>query len=102
MECSPGGRFLISSLIRTPGAASVRAAVPMLCPEAFLISTTTGFGAGFATELQATTAGLETATAEHARIDRIFIVSLPKADFLTLRNHPIFRAGRGAIHNELV
>src|SRR6266853_4934505 len=48
MECSPGGNDRISSLIRTPGAASVKVAVPTLCPDEFLISTTTGLGAGLA------------------------------------------------------
>src|SRR5258708_32731220 len=48
MECSPGGTDRISSWIRTPGAACVKVAVPTLCPEEFLISTTTGLGAGFA------------------------------------------------------
>src|SRR5882762_2668703 len=45
MECSPGGRFLISRLILTPLGAGVRVAVPTLWPCAFLISTVTGLAA---------------------------------------------------------
>src|SRR4029077_19130801 len=45
MECSPGGRFLISMVILTPLGAGVRVAVPMLWPCAFLMSTVTGFAA---------------------------------------------------------
>src|SRR6267378_1889186 len=45
MECSPGGRFLISMVILTPLGAGVRVAVPTLWPCAFLISTVTGFAA---------------------------------------------------------
>src|SRR6266851_9957144 len=48
MECSPGGRFLISMLILTPLAAGVRVAVPTLWPCAFLMSTVTGFAAAWA------------------------------------------------------
>src|SRR5258705_10334046 len=59
MECSPGGSDRISSLMRTPGLASVSVAVPTLCPAAFLISTTTGFGAG-------TAAAGDPCTAAHA------------------------------------
>src|SRR5712664_1915702 len=45
MECSPGGRFLISMVILTPLGAGVRVAVPTLWPCAFLMSTVTGFAA---------------------------------------------------------
>src|SRR5229473_4756093 len=48
MECSPGGRFLISMLILTPFAAGVRVAVPTLWPCTFLMSTVTGFAAACA------------------------------------------------------
>src|SRR6266852_1182370 len=48
MECSPGGRFLISMLILTPLAAGVRVAVPTLWPCAFLMSTVTVFAAAWA------------------------------------------------------
>src|SRR5690348_8852858 len=65
----------MSSLIRTPGAASVNVAVPTLCPEAFLISTTTGLGAAFAA--QVTTTALAAVIA-HARIVEIFMDYLPK------------------------
>src|ERR1700736_1078488 len=43
MECSPGGKSLMSSLIFTPCLAGVSVAVPMLRPSEFLISTKTGF-----------------------------------------------------------
>src|SRR5216684_4293230 len=45
MECSPGGRFLISMAILTPLGAGVSVAVPMLWLCAFLMSTVTGFTA---------------------------------------------------------
>src|SRR3982074_735664 len=45
MECSPGGRFLISMVILTPLGAGVSVAVPTLWPCAFLMSTLTGFPA---------------------------------------------------------
>src|SRR6266853_1006540 len=45
MECSPGGRFLISREILTPLAAGVSVAVPTLWPCAFLMSTVMGFAA---------------------------------------------------------
>src|SRR6267154_901934 len=45
MECSPGGRFLISREILTPLAAGVSVAVPTLWPCAFLMSTVIGFAA---------------------------------------------------------
>src|SRR5215467_7964677 len=76
MECSPGGRLLMSSLILTPGAASVRVAVPMLCPVAFLMSITTGFGAAAAIELHKA-AVPQASTALPTRTGRIFISFLP-------------------------
>src|SRR5580693_406583 len=47
-ECSPAGRFLMSSVILTPLGAGASVAVPTLCPCAFLMSTITGFGLAFA------------------------------------------------------
>jgi hypothetical protein len=64
----------MSSLIRTPGAASVNVAAPTLCPEAFLISTTTGLGAAFAAH--GTMLALA-ATIAHATIVEIFMGYLP-------------------------
>jgi hypothetical protein len=65
---------LMSSLIRTPGAASVNVAVPTLCPEAFLISTTTGLGAASAADGNSVALA---ATIAHARIVEIFMDYLP-------------------------
>src|SRR5260370_37053079 len=45
MECSPGGRFLISREILTPLAAGVSVGVPALWRCAFLMSTVMGFAA---------------------------------------------------------
>src|SRR5215469_17900682 len=47
MECSPGGRFLISSVIFTPFAAGANTAVPTNWPWTFLISTVTALGAAW-------------------------------------------------------
>jgi hypothetical protein len=43
MECCPGGKSLMSSLIFTPCGAGVSVAVPMLWPSEFFMSTETGF-----------------------------------------------------------
>src|SRR5580700_1039573 len=45
MECSPGGRFLTSSVILTPFAVPESWAVPTLWPSVFLNSTVTGLEA---------------------------------------------------------
>src|SRR5208282_269850 len=42
MECSPGGRFLMSSVILTPFGELVSWAVPTFWPSVFLNSTVTG------------------------------------------------------------
>src|SRR5215470_557353 len=81
MECSPGGKLLMSSLILTPGEASVRVAVPMLCPEPFLISTTTGLGAAFAVRLCAAPV-TQIVNAAKVRNAGIFIIFLSKLALL--------------------
>src|SRR5215475_3289580 len=99
MECAPGGKLLMSSLIRTPGAASVSVAVPMLCPEAFLMSTITGLGAAFAVELDAS--AMASAIAKHPSVDKIRILPSP-ADCLLSAMRPFFRVRGRAIHKRLV
>jgi hypothetical protein len=77
-------------LIRTPGAASVSVAVPMLWPEAFLMSTTTDFGAASATAIHVP-AMLQKATAENAKIDEILMFfPFPKLTFQLFAITPIF------------
>ena len=71
-ECSPGGRPFTSSLIFTPWVASVRTAVPILCPFAFLISTVTGFDAALLRTSCITSTPLARA-AKHTALAIVFI-----------------------------
>src|SRR5258708_40355724 len=86
MECSPGGSERISNLIRTPGAASVKVAVPTLWPDAFLISTTTGLGAGFAAA-GATCIAPHTTRKPATSREVLFIGKTPLAILLLNRGH---------------
>src|SRR5262244_2180960 len=65
MECSPGGKFLISNTILTPLGALDSWAVPTDCPCAFLISTVTGFEEGRASCAMAPKPGVKNNKVAH-------------------------------------